>query len=706
MTTYLVSKQGSDNNGGTSRTIRSSGSDGSVNVAAGTDKISSRSSGWTAADIGHAVNVAGKTRLITAVATQTSFTVTTVNSSTTIQSAGLFTAAMVGMILDAPGISATTIQLTAFTDTSHMTMSTVASAGAGTGTGTFYPCITTVAQAGEAAFIAGSAVAWVVGGMWLTATQAVVQGNQPVHAGDTVYIGPGIFREGAMTKPTTRNGSVGSPISWIGDPYGAQTGDAAGEVIISSAVSSNTASIPQFDSTNHGVLWELNTNATYHNLSNMTLLVSDDNQALRAQSSSNNISLVDMTIIAFGPAMGSPAVQLIGGNSVTPTQFLIDRCTIISMGIGNGLNLKFSGVIPGPTIDQGIIVRNSLIWAMGGTTSIYGCQIDGPAAGINYNSGGVTVQGCTIIGPVYGLRFNSFQSTPGSPQWAVQNCVLISDHPLDWSLNTGIFPLETNNLLLGISTTKSGNVTGSIGEGTIALLYPATSGRIGFAPTFDVGQWYKIMGQILPMLSPAIGSEMIGFNKHTAEGGPTLFESRGSQPPVGNGPGWIAHVPPALRGTLGSLSPGITTPFPKVDFLNRPRPAGQSSLPAVGYVERHDVVTKDTSIFNDSSSSVKITGPGDLEMLLPVDAATVTISVALFIGNSYTGGTLPQVVLLDAPDIGVVTQTVVAQGAFNAWQTVTLAPITPTAKGVVRLRLQSLDSAGTGQVNFDTIVVS
>ena len=56
MSTWFVRKTGSDNNGGSSKTVRSTGTDG---VTSGTNTLTSITSAWTSADVGHGIFIGG-----------------------------------------------------------------------------------------------------------------------------------------------------------------------------------------------------------------------------------------------------------------------------------------------------------------------------------------------------------------------------------------------------------------------------------------------------------------------------------------------------------------------------------------------------------------------------------------------------------------------------------------------------------------------
>src|ERR1019366_5425758 len=120
MTVWLLRKAGSDSNGGTSASVRSTGTDGIVSTAGGTTKISSISATWGAGDVGHGIYASSSTilRLISAVqVSQSVATAVTASGLTTFTSAALFNATMLGCAVSGPGIAAGTY-ISAYTSTS------------------------------------------------------------------------------------------------------------------------------------------------------------------------------------------------------------------------------------------------------------------------------------------------------------------------------------------------------------------------------------------------------------------------------------------------------------------------------------------------------------------------------------------------------------------------------------------------------------
>ena len=98
----------------------------------------------------------------------------------------------------------------------------------------------------------------------------------------------------------------------------------------------------------------------------------------------------------------------------------------------------------------------------------------------------------------------------------------------------------------------------------------------------------------------------------------------------------------ATSPLLGAGSATFTGNYPTVDWANRPRPSGGGSASAsVGYSELHDFSVQDTVTYpTGQTSSAKMTGPGDTDIWVPVDAVSTTIAIQLYQGAGYTGNDL------------------------------------------------------------------
>ena len=186
------------------------------------------------------------------------------------------------------------------------------------------------------------------------------------------------------------------------------------------------------------------------------------------------------------------------------------------------------------------------------------------------------------------------------------------------------------------------------------------------------------------------------------------------RPALDWGDGKLTGLPLRMPGepTVGSPLGGfVGASYSTLDHAGRNRPEGYNSAnAAAGALERHDSGVKDAT-YADATSlfCMKLLGPSSQDRPILVDAATTVISVKVRWDGNHGDANRPQAMLLANPEIGVAAQTVTATGSGgagsspNAYQTLAFAPITPTAKGVVMLRMVSRSAAGNGAAYFDTI---
>jgi len=121
-----------------------------------------------------------------------------------------------------------------------------------------------------------------------------------------------------------------------------------------------------------------------------------------------------------------------------------------------------------------------------------------------------------------------------------------------------------------------------------------------------------------------------------------------------------------------------------------------------GALELHDTAAKETTTTDAGSVGIVISGPGSHEFLIPVDAASTTISVKMRYDSNHGTTNKPQAILLANGEIGVTTETKTMTSAADTWETLTFAAQTPTAKGVVTVRLVSRSDAPYGKCYADT----
>jgi hypothetical protein len=89
-----------------------------------------------------------------------------------------------------------------------------------------------------------------------------------------------------------------------------------------------------------------------------------------------------------------------------------------------------------------------------------------------------------------------------------------------------------------------------------------------------------------------------------------------------------------------------------------------------------------------------------------VDPTATTITVKCRYDANHGTATPPQAVLPGEPEIGVPPQAITAAAATDSWLTLSFAAFTPTARGVVRIRLVARPAAASGKCYFDTFAVS
>lgn len=143
-----------------------------------------------------------------------------------------------------------------------------------------------------------------------------------------------------------------------------------------------------------------------------------------------------------------------------------------------------------------------------------------------------------------------------------------------------------------------------------------------------------------------------------------------------------------------------------VDMLGHPRPSVASKWTA-GCLERWNTGLKTTSIVNDGSNAIVITGFGGHDFDIAVDAVQTTISVYIRYDSNYQGP-LPRVEIVNGDGVGVGEYHLpVSKNSLNAFAQYSIT-INPTQQGVVTLRISSLDTsaANNGNVYADTFAVA
>lgn len=336
-------------------------------------------------------------------------------------------------------------------------------------------------------------------------------------------------------------------------------------------------------------------------------------------------------------------------NGALPFHVLIDKCIFWSAD-GGAIIYILHNVAPVIEYDMDFVVQNSFFM---GADLQAALDTDGGVSADTGYGGGIIMRNCTCIGDLDLLFTNRDIST--TFPCIVSGCFVATDWhvPIETTSSAAGQILEDYNILFSKKPPSSDGSVVSGGHSIIGIQYAAL---------LHFGQELQQGLSLRPLGMPTVDSPLLGF------------------------------------GDDGNA--------PSVDILNRPRPAGgQSILKAVGAYERHDTAVKETTVF-DVTPGIKIVGPGDHEFQIPVDATATTISVKARYDANHAATNKPQAILLAAPEIGVTAETKTMTAAVNTWETLTFTQFTPTASGVVVVRLVSRSAADNGIAYFDTFNIS
>lgn len=353
-----------------------------------------------------------------------------------------------------------------------------------------------------------------------------------------------------------------------------------------------------------------------------------------------------------------------------------------------------------------------------------------------------TFRNCVIYnyGTSYGIYVTPAVDTANN--LTVDSCIIFSsgsrairiDAPTSASADYDLAILIENSLLLSWGVVAAVDVIGTGAQAffpggvdvlncTIASRYGVQTSPAGLISTTipctcnnsvifgNVGLIASTLGQLtedycLILATTARTNVSVGGNSQTTARAPYLDLGQSQLW------GFLPKMPFSPWPQSRTLGFGGSSP-PSTDLLGRPRPSGAgpilaSAAAGIGALDCHNYGVKETTTKDAGDASLKLTGPGDHEIRIPVDASATTISIkARFDSATYGGANYPQAILLDATEIGVSTETETATiAASDAWETLTFTQFTPTAKGWVTIRLVNRGSGGDDICYFDTIAVT
>ena len=501
MTTWYMTPAGSAFNGGTGKGAPlSTGTDG-VSTSSLYAYISSYSATWTSAIVGQGMglNLSGSSYIVGLIQTvqpSTTLTVTTSSGSTTVTSAALFTSAMVGQLITGPGIpSGSNIYISAFTNSSTVTISAAASTGFGTGTATLYPYVKlNNTQIGVNYSQGVTSISWAVGGAFLGNASGPAGGGYS--AGDTIYIGGGTYYSSNLSTAsinlTYTSGTSGSPVSFIGDITGQYTGY-PGEVFLAGAPSNSSWAGFQVG----------NAASSYINYSNLTI----NGQVILGP----NSNITDCVVVNY-----QSGANLISMSPAAAYNSTVDRCVLHSGTAGIPITVVLTTNTTAD-FDANIVIRNSLIIWTGYVSATGAIHITASGTSSKHG-GGVRVYDCSIFAPVYGVSCATATYLSTTYPCEVHNSVVYTP---SIGLNAATSGQMTASYVLTNNTTNVTNTN---------VTLPGTN-------NYELGQSLKVSGVARPPFTPASGSYALGYGTGGTGGNYPTVDFLSRPRPSGGGSG-------------------------------------------------------------------------------------------------------------------------------------------------------------------------
>jgi hypothetical protein len=296
--------------------------------------------------------------------------------------------------------------------------------------------------------------------------------NIPVVAGDTVYVGPGVYRE-MLTCDVA--GAAGSPISYIGDVTGRRTDGVGGVVRV-------TGSNDDIAFTRAHCVECAAAGGKHYRLFQGFSFDRSQFAELEAQfGDPTNWIIRDCTFTAMAGQAAGHGVYIV---SAAASGHLIERC-VFGSAYNGGIYLG------GSHINSGDVIRNCLF--VGLTLSAIGSA----------SHGGVSITNCTFVACGDGVRV--------SLALPVNFIAVIVENSLFWSCQYGLRSttlthlVENYNALFGNSTNRTNVAVGAQSNAYPALLAPPLQSP-GYAMPWhlgDLSQW-SLLRQITGSANAAV----------------------------------------------------------------------------------------------------------------------------------------------------------------------------------------------------------
>lgn len=448
---------------------------------------------------------------------------------------------------------------------------------------------------------------------------------------------------GVYRETVTVSTAYASVVKLIGDPTNAQGfKNASGVSVVAGEV--RLTAYTTNDSTAPSASITFTMNGGNMAISNLWI-IGGSSLVVTVAAASQNVTFTDCMFTGNT----SSCFQLITPTAGAPSNYTFDRC-IFQLVQGVALGIFATRTSSGAAdFNLNILIQNCLF--IGGLNQI----TVGPSGSGTFLGGGVTIVNCTFIGGGNAVNMGTTGTSITYPV-SVTNSILFTAGYAMYSASSGQLTEDYNH----ISSPSPRNLVNvgphSNSDGSHSIMLECGQSRIW-------GQYTRLFGV------PTINSVQLGM--------------------------------------------GTTSGMPTYDFQNRGRPEGGASLnPSVGYLERHDTGVRE-SVIVDSGLSVKLVGPSSHEFNLPLNATASTISVKCEYDALHGNVTPPQVWLMASPLMGVadnfspsgINQIVTAPSTSGVFNTLTFSPVTPSANGVIGVRVFNRSVAPSGNAYFDTFSV-
>lgn len=471
---------------------------------------------------------------------------------------------------------------------------------------------------------------------WLTIGKAL--GASGIASGDTVYIGPGTYREAvtvAMTSAVAETSVLGDPINGQGFKDGSGVLLTAGDVVWTGYTTNDTTA-PGANST---LFLQGRDFLTFKFITFFGSAQASGNIVRADTNTSTNIKFIQCVFIPSGSGTNSILITCAAN---TALHWLVDSCSFIQLKGVNSISMTLTTHTADYDVD--FIAQNCLF--MIGARAL---SVTNSASGGGCGTG-ILVYNCTCIGQtVSAISVTSAGTTQATPS-KIENCILVTPSA------TAVISGHTSQLTENYNWISAATARSNVNAGANSIADQS------YALTIDIGQSLIGGRQLRPMFQP-VSAPILGF--------------------------------------------GSSAAAPATDFLQRTRPSGGASTnKSIGYLERHDFATREATVIDASTYAIKLVGPGDHDIMIPVDASATVLSIKTRYDTNHATTNKPQAILLARPDIGVATETKTATAAVDTWDTLTFSSFTPTAKGWVVLRLVSRSAAGNGIAYFDTLTIA